>query len=135
MQAELSDKLKQHGVQPTSQRLRLAEIALESHQHFSADYILDRATALGCNISRATVYNTLNLFVEKGLLREILIDPTRVMYDSNTEVHHHLYNVDTGELRDIAPLAISPLPEFLEGEQLDGVDLIIRVRNRRPAVD
>ena len=56
---------------------------------------------MGSRVSKATVYNTLNLFCERGLLRTVDVDPTRQYYDSSTGAHHHFYNVDTGELTDI----------------------------------
>lgn len=55
--------------------------------------------------SKATVYNTLNLFRDRGLIREVIVDPKRVFYDPNTEPHQHLYSVDTGEITDIAAAA------------------------------
>ena len=39
-------------------------------------------------VSKATVYNTLNLFFEKKLIREVIVDPTKVFYDSSTSPHH-----------------------------------------------
>ena len=124
--------LQQHGIQPTSQRLELAELSLSQHQHFSADQILERANDQGSIVSRATVYNTLNLFVEKGLLKEILIDPARVLYDSNTDVHHHTYNTDTGVLRDIecVEFSVSQLPVLRRDEILDSIELIFKVKNK-----
>ena len=56
---------------------------------------------MGSRVSKATVYNTLNLFCERGLLRTVDVDPSRQYYDSSIESHHHFYNVDTGELIDI----------------------------------
>ena len=83
------------------------------------------------HVSKATVYNTLGLFTRKGLIREVIVDPSRVFYDPNTCDHHHFYNVDTGELRDIkaSELAIETLPELPSGTVADGVDVIIRLRN------
>ena len=67
--------------------------------------------------SKATVYNTLNLFLEKKLIREVIVDPSKVFYDPNTAPHHHFYNVDTGELTDIEAeaIAISGLPAAAGG--------------------
>jgi Fur family iron response transcriptional regulator len=77
------------------------------------------------------VYNTLGLFARNGLVREVIVDPTRVFYDPNTDNHHHFYNMDTGELMDIdsSELRISELPELPEGTVAAGVDVIIRVRD------
>ena len=87
------------------------------------------------HVSKATVYNTLGLFASKGLIREVIVDPTRVFYDPNTSDHHHFYNVDTGELQDIdvADVQVSQLPELPAGTVTDGVDVIIRVRSATAA--
>ena len=80
--------------------------------------------------SRATVYNTLNLFVEKRLIREVIVDPSRVFYDPNTSAHYHIYDVETGRLTDIdaAAVRIEGLPNLPAGMVTEGMDIIIRVR-------
>ncbi len=99
-------------------------------QHLSADDILMQVNQAG-HVSKATVYNTLGLFARKGLVREVIIDPNRVFYDSNLDAHHHFYNVDTGTLTDIdaGALEITHLPELPDNTSMDGVDVIVRVRN------
>ncbi len=83
--------------------------------------------------SKATVYNTLNLFVEKGLIREVIVDPSKVFYDPNTEPHYHIYDVGSGRLTDIdaSAVSISGLPQLPEGTVTEGMDVIIRVRQVR----
>ena len=117
---------------PTSQRLDVAKIILSQPNHASADQILASIRSTGSQISKATVYNTLNLFVRRGLLRTVTVDPTRQFYDSTIKPHHHFYNVDSGELVDIEPEAVTmqvstPLPD---GTEQDGVEVVIRVRDR-----
>ena len=84
-------------------------------------------------ISRATVYNTLNLFVEKGLVRRVIIDSSKIYYDSKTTPHSHYYNVDTGEISDFEfnDAQISPLPALPEHTVQEGVDIVIRVKNSK----
>jgi Fur family iron response transcriptional regulator len=79
------------------------------------------------------VYNTLGLLAEKGLVREVIADPTKVFYDPNTAPHHHFYDVSTGELRDIdaSQVQVSGLPPIPEGAVLEGVDVIVRYRHPR----
>ena len=132
---EISQRLETFGVLPTPQRLDVAEVILSRPQHASADQILAAVQATGSRISKATIYNTLNLFCERGLLRTVTVDPTRQFYDPTIEPHHHFYNVDSGELVDIEPNALSmqvstPLPP---GTEQAGVEVVIRVRDRRPA--
>jgi Fur family iron response transcriptional regulator len=81
-------------------------------------------------VSKATVYNTLNLFVERNLIREVIVDPKKVFYDPNTAPHHHFYDIVSGRLTDIEESAISlvRLPPAPDGMVPDGVDVIVRIR-------
>ena len=121
---------EQYGILSTPQRLEVAEILLEKPQHMSADQIIDRLREAGSSVSKATVYNTLNLFGERGIVREVMVDPTRKFYDSTTRPHHHFYNVDTGELHDIpdGQVRFSELPPMPEGTRSASIELLIRVR-------
>lgn len=121
----------QHGILPTPQRIEVAEILLSKPQHLSADQIIERLKALGSGVSKATVYNTLNLFAERGIAKEIMVDPIRKFYDSTTTPHHHFYNVDTGQLNDISvdEISFGDLPAVPDGTRLDGVEVLIRVRD------
>lgn len=127
---QIIERLKAVGITPTQQRVDIALILFARSQHMSAEQVLNIVNAGGALVSKATVYNTLGLFAEKGLLREVIVDPAKVFYDSNTGEHHHFYNVDTGALIDIEPHAVhvDSLPPMPEGTVADGVDVIIRVR-------
>lgn len=124
--------LERHGVLPTSQRREVAGILLEKPQHLSAEQIIDRLRVAGSRVSKATVYNTLKLFGECGLVREINVDSTRKFYDSTTHAHHHFYNVDTGELGDIPCELVDflRLPTLPEGTEQESVEVLIRLRRK-----
>lgn len=129
---QMIELLEAHGVIPTRQRLDLAQILFAKPQHLSAEQLMEAAWATGDHsVSKATVYNTLNLFVERGLIREIIADPTKSFYDSTTSTHGHFYNVDTGELSDIpATFNCHGLMEALpEGVTPVGVEIVVRVKN------
>jgi len=132
---DVAGMLRSHGILPTQQRLMIARVLFSRHQHYSADQVMTSVNEGRDRVSKATVYNTLGLFARNGLVREVIVDPTRVFYDPNTDNHHHFYNVDTGELMDIdsSSLQISELPELPEGTVAAGVDVIIRVRGESPA--
>lgn len=127
---EICQLLAEHGVQATPQRVLVAEVVFAKPQHLSADQIIAGIRASGARVSKATVYNTLNLFRERGLLRTVDVDPERQFYDSTNHPHHHFFNVDTGELIDIPLDAVqlnlsAGLPP---GTHQEGVDVVIRVR-------
>ena len=129
---DISSRLSRHGVVPTPQRIEIAEILLDRPQHLSADQILDALRLRGSRVSKATVYNTLHLFGEKGLVREVNADPTRTFFDSTTHPHHHFYNIDTGELSDIPDeqIRMMELPALPLGTEQESVEVLIRVRDR-----
>ena len=126
----MADLLRSHGINPTHQRIEIAFALFSRQEHLSADQILASVNTRHSETSKATVYNTLNLFVEKKLIREVIVDPSKVFYDPNTQEHHHIYNVVSGQLTDIdvSSISISALPDLPEGTITEGVDVIIRVR-------
>jgi Fur family iron response transcriptional regulator len=128
---DIARLLRDHGILPTQQRLMIARVLFEHHQHYSADLVMASVNEGRDRVSKATVYNTLGLFARNGLVREVIVDPTRVFYDPNTTNHHHFYNVDSGELTDIdsADLQIRELPTLPAGTVAEGVDVIIRLRS------
>jgi len=127
----LSDVLRGRGINPTHQRIEIAHAIFSRGEHLSADQILALVNDRASETSKATVYNTLNLFLEKKLIREVIVDPSKVFYDPNTEPHHHFYNVDTGELTDIdaRDIRVTGLPALPQGLAAEGVDIIVRVRS------
>lgn len=130
--AEVESILQQRSIYPTRQRVLIASLLLARNQHITADSLQLQLQQQGLLVSKATVYNTLGLFVEKGLITELFIDARHVYYDSNNRHHHHFYNVDTGELtdieQDILPLYSGfPTPE---GTELEELQVIVRVKNR-----
>jgi Fur family iron response transcriptional regulator len=122
--------LRDHAVVPTHQRVEIGYAIFEQHDHLSADQIFTRVNARHPEASKATIYNTLRLFIEKGLVRELVVYPSRVFYDPNTAPHHHFYDVVSGRLTDIpaAEVRVDSLPPPPPGMVTDGVDIIIRTR-------
>jgi Fur family iron response transcriptional regulator len=132
--AQIMQKLEGCGVRPTPQRLEIAQVILGQPQHLYADQIIDILRENDSSVSKATVYNTLNLFSTRGIVRECVVDPERRFYDSTSTPHHHFYVVDTGELVDIPDdgIGFSHLPEFPDDHELEGVEVVIRVKSRAP---
>ena len=124
--------LRRHGIMPTHQRTEIACALFTRGEHLSADQILSFVNSRYAETSKATVYNTLKLFLRKKLIRELVVDPAKIVYDPNTEPHHHLYDVATGRLTDIPAdnIRVLGLPPLPQGTVADGVDIIVRTRPR-----
>ena len=101
MKVDLIQKLVEHGIQPSAQRLAVAEYVLFTEDHPTADQVWGRVRETFPRLSRATVYNTLNLFVEKGLLQQLVLAEGSVVFDPKMEPHHHFVDQDTDEIHDI----------------------------------
>ena len=130
--ADLRTRLQQYGIAPTTQRLEVAEILLQKPQHLAADQILAILRRKDSSVSKATVCNTLHLFGEKGLVRELHVDSSRTFYDSTTHPHHHFYHIETGELSDIPAnqVHVMDLPPLPAGTQQDSVEVLIKIRDK-----
>ena len=124
--------LASHGITPTPQRVEIARVLLARPQHLSAEQLLCALEKTELAVSKATVYNTLGLFAEKGLVREVIVDPNKVFYDSNCSDHHHFYDVDSCTLTDIdaRKIAVDSLADVPRGKVVERVDVIVRVRSR-----
>lgn len=129
---QVGQVLENHTIRPTSQRIDIAKVLLAKPQHLSAEQVFGQVNTNGELVSKATVYNTLNLFVDKGLIKQVLVDSRYVFYDSNTEPHHHFYNEDTGLLEDIdeKEMVVQVTPMLPKNTVQAGIDVIIRVKNQ-----
>jgi len=131
--AESARRLSEFGIRPTAQRLQIAALLLAAPQHLSAEQILANLRAAGARVSKATVYNTLNLFAERGLIRQLSVDGTRAWFDSNVAPHYHFHDLDSGALIDVPvpEVEFRRLPAPPEGTELAGIDVVIRLRKKQ----
>ena len=126
----LAEKLRAHGINPTHQRIEIAHALFSRCEHLSADQVMAIVNERHSETSKATVYNTLNLFLERKLIREVIVDPNKVFYDPNTSPHYHMYDIESGKLTDIdaVDIRVSGLPSLPAGMVTEGMDIVIRVR-------
>jgi Fur family iron response transcriptional regulator len=122
--------LRQHGIIPTHQRLVIAHALLSHRQHISAEQLLTHVNQTHAEVSKATIYNTLNLLVEKNMVREVIVDPERVFYCTNMEPHNHFFDVDTSALIDIDSklMQVTEMPPLPPGMILEGTEIVVRIR-------
>src|ERR1700689_5894809 len=84
------------GIRVTDQRLQIASILLSAPQHLTAEQIADALRHGGARVSKATVYNTLNLFAARGLIRQLSVDGNCAWFDSNVGPHYHFQDEQSG---------------------------------------
>ncbi len=130
--ARCQQRMADCGIRPTAQRVRIASLLLSEPQHLSAEQILANLRASGARVSKATVYNTLNLFASRGLIRQLSVDGTRAWFDSNVDAHYHFHDLASGALIDVPvpDVEFSRLPPPPPGTEVDGIDLVIRLRKK-----
>jgi len=124
-------RLRSVGLRPTRQRLALARLLLENgDRHITAEQLHGEAVGADIQVSLATVYNTLHQFTDVGLLREVVVEPGRSYFDTNTTDHHHFFCDADGRLQDIPgeDVMVSGFPLPPLGTEICRVDVIIRVR-------
>ena len=133
MSSESIRALRDTGIRPTAQRIAVADYVLHTPDHPSADEVWARVSGQFPMISRATVYNTLNLFVAQGLLRQFVLGEGRVLFDPNVERHHHIIDDDTGAVHDVPWDAVT-VSDVNRIEDFDVRDyqVVLRGSRRRP---
>jgi Fur family iron response transcriptional regulator len=134
MSLAIQQKLRSKGVRPSAHRLAVAEYVLTTGEHPSAEQVLARVRSRFPLLSRATVYNTLNLFVEKGLLRELVLSEGRVVFDPKLDRHHHFVDDETGAIEDVPWSALEVGdPAAIEGYDVREYMVVMRGKKRRRA--
>lgn len=91
--AQLDNFLTSKGLRQTKQREVVIEAAFATEDHFCAEDLIDRVRSIDRSVSRATVYRSLALLVESGLLREVDLGRDQTFYDPNfleKPQHNHL---------------------------------------------
>ena len=127
-------KLRNSGLRPTKQRLKICEVLFDTEKtfHFTInDLVKIIREKLSQKISLATVYNTVHAFKKKGYLKEISINSDKNYFDTNTSIHHHFYDEDTNELIDCDVNAIDSVnvKNNITGKKLNSVEVLIKVAN------
>ena len=128
-----TEKLRESGLRPTRQRLKICEVLFSPEKtfHFTInDLTKIIEEKLNEKISLATVYNTVDAFKKAGHLKEILTNNNTSYFDTNTGSHHHFYDKQTNELTDINfnEIEVAKLPHAPRGKKIKDVEVIISIQ-------
>ena len=128
-------KLRNSGLRPTKQRLKICEVLFERDKTFH--FSINDLTKILQNdhnekISLATVYNTVHAFQRKGHLKEINIGNDMSYFDTNTKSHHHFYDKNTKELIDInsQEVEIKKNPTPPGGKKIEDIEVIFKISKK-----
>ncbi len=131
MKRDVVELLAARGIQPSAQRIVVAQYVLFTDEHPSADKVWARVKAGFPMISRATVYNTLNLLVERGLLRELHLAPDSIVFDPKVEAHHHFIDEGSGRIYDVAWEKVKVCDvEHIEGFEIHDYQVVMRGKKK-----
>jgi len=134
MKRNVVELLSSHGIQPSAQRVVVAEYVLFTDEHPSADTVWAQVKGGFPMISRATVYNTLNLFVEKGLLRELHLAADSIVFDPKIDAHHHFIDEESGRIYDVPWEKVRVCDvDKMEGFEVHDYQVVMRGRRSRRA--
>ena len=130
--SEFVSKLRNSGLRPTKQRLKICEVLFNREKtfHFTInDLVKMISEEMKQKISLATVYNTVHAFEKKGYLKEISIDSHKSYFDTNTSEHHHFYDEETHELIDCYKNDIDPIniKKNITGKKINSVEVLIKI--------
>ena len=127
-------KLRNSGLRPTKQRIKICEILFGSKEtfHFSINElskIISQKTSE--KISLATIYNTVHSFKKKGYLKEISVNQNKSYFDTNTSNHHHFLDINTNELIDLKNEDVHniKIKKKIPGKKINSIEVLVKIEN------
>jgi len=126
------EKLRETGLRPTKQRLKICEVLYKREKtfHFTINELVKKISEENNEkISLATVYNTVHAFKKKGYLKEITLNNDSTYFDTNTSHHHHFYDKSTKELIDLNDDDVEKIQinKTLPGKKISSVEILVKV--------
>ena len=132
LNTDFVDKLRNSGLRPTKQRLKICKILFDTDKtfHFTIkDLSKIINQKLGENISLATVYNTVHAFEKKGYLKEISINANQTYFDTNTSAHHHFFDEKEKKLIDLEKEDVDPIniKKTIPGKKIKSIEVLVKL--------
>ena len=127
-------KLRDSGLRPTKQRIKICEVLFETEKtfHFSVDDLTKKIqNQSDRKISLATVYNTVHAFERKGYLKQIHINSNKTYFDTNITDHHHFYDIENEKLIDLDNKDIGPIniQKTIPGKKIKSVEVLVKLED------
>ena len=127
-------KLRNSGLRPTKQRLKICEILFDGEKtfHFSINDLSNIVNIKSSQkISLATIYNTVHAFKEKGYLKQIPLNTNQAYFDTNISEHHHFYDVNEKKLIDLDNSDVGPINIYkkISGKKIKSVEVLVKLED------
>ena len=119
---DIIDKCQAAGLRMTTQRVVIATLLQESEDHPDVDTIYRRANDIDKSISLATVYRTVTLLEQAGVIEKLEIGDGRARYEAAGSHHEHLVDVETGDIHEFHHAELEALKERIANEM--GFELV-----------
>ena len=134
LKTDFVDKLRNSGLRPTKQRLRICEVLFNAEKtfHFTInDLSKIISQQLNEKISLATIYNTVHAFKKKGYLKQIPLNSNQAYFDTNVTEHHHFYDLNEEKLIDLENSDIGPINIFkkINGKKIKSVEVLVKLED------
>ena len=127
-------RLRASGLRPTKQRIAISKALFDRKEtfHFTIEKlkkIIEKWSKK--KISVATLYNAVNVFKEKGYIKEIPLKGNKIFFDTNTNHHHHFYDEEMSHLIDIEDknVSIGNLPKIPNGKKIKSIEVLVKIAN------
>lgn len=119
---DITKKLKEHGFKVTPQRLAVYNVLKDTKEHPSAETIYNKLLPMYPTMSLATVYKSLEVFKNMGLVQELDLGEGSSRYDANTKYHPHIYCIKCSKVEDVSD---DMLYDLLDGvREKTGYDIV-----------
>jgi len=126
--AKIRGFLESRGVKPSYQRLKILEYLMVNRDHPSVDTIFNALCEEIPTLSRTTIYNTLSLFTEKGIVSSLTIVNNELRYDLSQEPHAHFRCIECNALLDVDVDTDIFTTDTIEEHQVEEIQIIFRGR-------
>ena len=128
------DKLRNSGLRPTRQRLKICEVLFDNEKtfHFTINELDQKIKKrTDSKISLATIYNTVHAFEKKGYLKQIPINSSQTYFDTNVTDHHHFYDLKNDKLIDLKNSDVGPINilKKINGKKIKSVEVLVKLED------
>jgi Fur family transcriptional regulator, peroxide stress response regulator len=123
---QLQKQLEAKGVKASYHRLKILDYLDRHRTHPTVDIIYSALQKELPTISKTTIYNSLNLFLEKGLISNLTISGNDVRYDYKTKDHSHFQCKKCGQVIDIEEVRCPKVKNKIEGNEVEEVHLYFK---------